>query len=628
MKIRYAHIGPERESSIELPPKAPWIGDYVLAYDESLERTVYMVAPDFHQMGLAYAYDGETFEPVCTTGMHTEDPKQRWQGFYDPSRGGVAAWNFCWESDEPEVFGVLLKDGAVARIETTGEGPQRSEEADETGAVFAFDPARNVTLCLTQLGLWELSADGAWTAKRDGEGLPTEDWKAECHGGTWDPVRERCFFWAVAEDENEDDRFWLWSWDGANLELHANEGMPEELVTGWMNVGPLLCGHPQQGLVAYCGHDGFIAYDGTAWSPWDKDDVFAPKSTQAKIGYDPRLDTFVLGPGDYEPAPGEFPEEQHLFFVRRSDGWQKLGVTVSKSALSELWSKRFGAFSAGKWRAMGNFYLTLLEWDDESGWNELLDKRAQQKLWDGGHADNGAVCLIGLVDCDGVTHTVSNEGHVFRWAGSKWEQLHGEANAMKRRMWASLTWDPQAKRIVVWGGRVKGRKNNDLLFFEDGAWRVSRKKSPKPVGYSRKKNETEIQHQLYWDTTLGCVVRVGWDELALLRDDAWQPCTPEGMAEHNAEEWRGLAHDPKTGTTLVLDLRTGAIAKLTPEGCSPVGSFELPELVRPDHVDEAYAYRCLTDDWAFDAATGLFHAQNPDDQWGHYVLDLKPFFQA
>ena len=627
MKIRFAHIGPERETSIELPPKAEWIGDYVLAFDESLERTVYFVAPDFHEMGHAWAFDGETFEAIGQTDTHTEDPKQRWQGFYDRSRGGVAAWNFCWESDDPEAFGVLLREGASVRIETQGTGPVRSEDADETGAVFAYDPERDVTVCLTQLGLWELDAEGTWSAKRDGEGIPTEDWKNECHGGTWDPVRKRCVFWAVAEDDDENDRFWLWSWDGSTLELHSNDGMPDELVSGWMNVGPVLCGHPEAGLVAFCGHDGFIAFDGSTWSAWQEDEVPAPKSTQAKIAYDPRLDSFVLGPGDYEPEPGGFPEEQHLFFVRRGRTWEKLGVTVAKSPVSELWSKRFGDFSAGRWRMMGNFYLTLLEWHDE-GWTELLDKRAQRDLWDGGNTDDGAVCLIGLVDCDGVTHAVSNEGHVFAWDGSKWEPKHPADDAMKRRMWASMCWDPKAKRIVVWGGRVKGRKNNDLLFFENGAWRLSKQKSPKPSGYSRKKNETEIEHQLYWDTKLEHVVRVGWDELAVLRDEKWEPHTPREMATHNAERWRGLAHDPKSGTTLVIDLQEGTIASITTDACARVATFELPELVRPDHVGEAYAYRCLTDDWAFDPATGLFHAQNPDDRWGHYVLDLKPLFQA
>lgn len=627
MKIRFEHVGPQRETSIELPPKAPWIGDYVLAWDERLERTVYFVAPGFHELGHAYAFDGESFEAIGKSDIRTESPRQRWQGFYDPSRESVVAWNFCWGSDGNEPFGVKMVNGESARIETQGDAPERSEDADETGAVFAYDRKRDVTVCLTQLGVWELDAEGHWTMKRDGEGIPTEDWKSECHGGTWDPVRERCFFWVVAEDDEGDDRFWLWSWDGESLHLQSNDGLPDKLITGWMNVGPVLVGHPRAGLLAYCGHEGFIEFDGTKWIAWEDDEVSAPKSTQAKIAHDPRLDAFVLGPGDYEPAPGDFPEEQHLFWVRRAQTWTKLGVTVAKSPVGELWSKRFGGFSAGRWRQMGNFYLTLLEWSDD-GWTELLDKRAQQGLWDGGNTNDGAVCLVGLVDCDGVTHVVSNEGHVFRWEGSKWEELHGEHNAMKRRMSASVCWDPNARRIVVWGGRVKGRKNNDLLFFEEGTWRVSRKKSPKPSGYSRKKNETEIEHQLYWDAKLECVVRVGWDELAVLRDEKWEPHTPRDMAKHNAEQRRGLAHDPKSGTTLVIDFEKKTIASLTSEACVPVGTYELPELVRPNHVDEAYGYRCLSDDWAFDPATGLLHAQNPDDRWGHYVLDLRPLFQA
>ena len=221
MKIRFEHIGPERETSIELPPKAPWIGDYVLAFDEQLQRTVYMVAPDFHEFGLAFTFDGDAFAPICKIAMHTEDPQQRWQGFHDSSRGGIAGWNVCWDGDDPEAFGVVLRDGSIHRISTQGEGPTRSEDADETGAVFAYDPKREVTACLTQLGLWELDAEGNWSAKRDGEGIPTEDWKNECHGGTWDPVRERCVFWAVAEDDAGDDRFWLWSWDGGIKALVA-----------------------------------------------------------------------------------------------------------------------------------------------------------------------------------------------------------------------------------------------------------------------------------------------------------------------------------------------------------------------------------------------------------------------
>jgi len=626
MKLSYQHAGPARPESIELPPKAPWIGDYVLAYDPGRKQTIYFYSHEFHQLGHAAAFDGRRWAPISETAIRTESPKQRWQGFHDPSRGGVVGWNFTRDDEyQLVVLGVLLKDDEPVVLETSGERPTLDDEAGDVGALFAFDPVRSRTVCLTQTALFELDERGVWT-QHAVEGVPTSDWRDECFGATWDPVAERVVFYLVAEDANEDDRLWHFEWDGRALTLLDDEGLPD-LVTGWMTTGPLVCGHPVHGRVllskrgVFRWDGGWVALEGEA----------PPGTCEAKVCFDGSLGAFFLGPGRYEPEPDAYPKEQVIFYVGTEAGWTKQGVTEAKSAVGELWSKRFGAFVGGTWLHLGNFYLHTVAWTDE-GWVERVGKKQQAELWDGGRGKKHSHVLLDLVDVEGTPTLVSNEGHVFELE-DEWKLVGGPSDELKHRMWAQLAYDAANRRLVVFGGEVRGRRTAHTLVFalDHGAkhartWKKLSKKSPKPLAHGRKKGDRDVTMQLFYDTARKQVTRVGFEEIARLDGDVWVPSQPEGLAELNDLDYRAICHDPESGRTLILSFRTGVLFELG-DRCTKVAEVPLPELRLPSHIDENHAHRALCEDWAFDPETKALHVQNPDDQYGHYVLSLAEVFK-
>ena len=640
MELSFEQDGPARERSIALPPERKFLADYVLVFDEAHERSVYMAAPDFHQFGHAWTYDGAAFTPICTEAVHAESPQQRWQGVWDGARQAVVAWNFGRDAEwRDRTYAVVLRDGAVELLEPGGEQPQRLEDADEVGGCFAYDRKRDVTVCVTGRGVWELGAEGAWKKVRGEEELPTdEDWKEECLGGAWDPRSERTLFYWVCEDEAGDDQLFLWAWDGVTLERLSNEGLPEKLVKGWMNTGPVLVSHPDGAVLLsgwgrpplVVGEAGFEPWGTHGGQPFDPP---RPASAKAAICWDAHLGAFVAGPGSYEPEAGKYPQDQHLFWVGEpGGGFAKLGVTEEKSPIGELGGKRVGGFAAGRWHLMGYSSLGLMAWTPE-GWETVVAPEAQRDLWDGRLRDEAGVnALVGLVDADGTLLAVVNDGQVFALEEGAWVRRAEADDALwKRRMWAHVAWDPEARRVVAWGGEVRGRRSNDVLLLdlEAGAWRKARARSPQPRAYGRPKDEGSVTQQLVWDHGLGALLRIGWEEAAVLEGEVFQPARPAGMAERNARDWRAVASDPKTGETLIVSFEHGTVLRFDLGRCEPVATFTLPrEDLRLGHTNESLAYRVVCEDWAFDAATRRLHVQNGDDRWGHYVLDLGPAFEA
>jgi hypothetical protein len=356
------------------------------------------------------------------------------------------------------------------------------------------------------------------------------------------------------------------------------------------------------------------------------------------MGYDANADVFVLGPGDLEATPGAYPEEQVVFHVFNDGVWTKLGVTAAKSPVGELWAKRFGDFvqvgpeRRSVWRAMGNFYLTLLEFDPAQGWRDLVDQTAFKELWDGGHSDNGSTAQMGIVaDEQGVMRAFANEGdvYVFNEATQEWSRESDKNELLKRRLWARLCWDFAEQRVVLWGGEIKGRKNNHVLIYEDGAWRQCKKSSPKPKGFARKKRERSVEYQLLYDHGLGAVVRFGYEEVAVLQGEILVPSEPEGYGPLNDDAYRAVMSDPATGQTLVFNWQTGVVFRFDLGGCEQLATIDLPDdLILPKHIDKGYSMRTLCDDVAFDPATRTLWCQNPEDAWGTYRVDLGPVFDA
>jgi hypothetical protein len=639
MELTFEQVGPPREASIELPPAREFLADYVLVFDEARRKTVYLAAPNFHRFGHGWTFDGSAFTQLCDEDVHTEGPRLRWQGVWDVGREAVVAWNFAHDSDyQDRVYAVVCEGDAVTLLEPGGEQPAMLEDSDDVGGCFAYDRARKVTVCMTGRGVWELGADERWTKVRDDTDLPTdENWREACFGGAWDPRSQRTLFYWVCEDADGDDQLFLWAWDGETLERLSTDGLPEELVTGWMNTGPVLVTHPD-GAIVLSGWDHpplVVGAEGVEpWEGWEEPcDPPRPASAKAAITWDASLEAFVTGPGEYEPAKGEFPQDQHVFYVGDRGGFRKLGATEAKSALADLWAKRFGAFVGGRWQTMGNFYLTLLEWDDDDGWRLRFDGKEHRDLWDGGGSEKRTHALVGLVEGpNGTPWCVANDGQVFAFEGATWV-ARGEADEKlwKHRMWASLAFDPSEKRLVAWGGEVNGRRSNHVLLFdiEEGRWRKAKKSSPKPRGHGRPKEAGSVAYQLYWDHGLEALVRMGWEEAAVLVGERFEPALPPRMGELSSRHWRAVAADSATGQALVLDFESGAVFRFDLAGCEPVATVALPvDDLRLGHTNEDLAYRVICDDWAFDPATRRLHVQNADDRWGHYTVDLGPAFEA
>lgn len=634
LELKWTHTGPARERSAPVPPKAPWIADYVVAFDEGRQEVVYLYSPEFHQFGAAWAFDGVAWRDLGFEAIRTESPGLRWTGHWDTSREAVVGWNLC-RDDKYELVacGVMLTADGPKVIETTGDGPQRHEGFGEDGVIFAYDRGREVTVVLTKLGLWELDARGAWTKKRDAEGVPQGDWAEACHCAAYDGNGERVLFLLAAEDENEDDRLFAFTWDGETLGLLDNEGLPDGLITGWMNCGPIACTHPEHGVVLHCGNPrGFLRLEGDAWVPMDAAPM-APAGQKFRLAYDEKRELYVLGPGDLEAEPGEYPKEQAVFHVCEDGGWKKLGVTKAESPLKELWSTRLHHMApGGNWFAMGDFYLHLLERDDEGVWQERVGKKAQQDLWDGGHSPKkGTAALAGMAtDADGVLRAFSNEGHVLVLEDGAWVLESGPDELMKRRMWPRVAFDRGAGRIVLWGGEVRGRRNNHVFLLEPGkGWKQSKKKQPKPKAFARKKNEGSVDYTLYFDHGLGKLVRLGYEEIGVLEGEQFTLAEPARLGELNHERWRAVASDPETKQTLVLNWEDGTVFRLHPDGCEPVAKIALPDDFQlPTHIDGHFGYRALCDDWVYDESARKLRSQNPTDQWGQYEVDLSEAFAA
>ena len=226
---------------------------------------------------------------------------------------------------------------------------------------------------------------------------------------------------------------------------------------------------------------------------------------------------------------------------------------------------------------------------------------------------------------------VAESGAVFAFDGDDWTQRCAASAVFKQREEAMLACEPGG-RVLAWGGKLRGRKSNNTLLLEASDWRQLKGKSDKPKDFAAASGRggTTIDFTCTFDTTLGCLVRFGYEEAALLDGETWRGKTPKGYKRAIGPRFfqHVAAHDAESGETLLIDLEGGRISRFDLQGCVELARFDYPAALQPAKQHDTPAWARLRDSFCVDKAGRALKAQVLDDAWGSYRLDLAPAFEA
>jgi hypothetical protein len=634
-KIVWTHHGPPRATSIAVPPTPSLIDWYVLDYDETNRRIVYVCRPDDDARGgEVHAFDGSAWSKVGKKRFELHENLEG--GGWDAHRVGVVAWSFSYdhEAKRHRARGVIASEAGSKKLATTGDDPVVEPEGeDDVGTfdkhgLFAFDRARSVWVCLTRRGVWELDASGAWSKKHDGKIVP-QAWHNESGDGVWDPVAERTAF-LLQTDTNRYELVLL-AWDGAKLERLSMKGLPS-LTIGLFDPIAQIAGHGTHGLVLHAGAGKLFRATKSGWEALPKTNDPPPNMEKACLAWDASRDLFVLGPGKHENAGGSGRND--VFFVLRKDRWERQGVAVVHSPIAKAaYGNAQVVHVGGTWYALGSHSLETWRFDGDA-WKRITDDRV-------GNGKLGGWEKLELVSARGHLHAVMATGAVFALEGDEWKAIAKKDPAFKNRMDFAVAADPNG-RIVVWGGEAKGRKLNDTLFLEGKKWRAAKKSSPQPLDFKHgNKDSTWVDTNMIWDGALGTFVRFGYEEVAVLQpDETWKPYKPKGYKANVSERAAGHvpAHDAVTGETLIVDYagleswqgkgRPPQVLRFDLAAVTPLATLEFPPELLPKKQHDAAAHHALADTSSFDETTRSLFGQVKENATGTYRLDLGPLFDA
>ncbi len=635
MKIAWTHHGPPRATSIEVPPAPTLIDWYALDYDGDREEIVYICRPDDDERGAEiHAFDGKSWSRVTKRRF---DLAENLEGAgWDASRHAIIAWTFAhdYEAKRKRAQGTLITADGSQKLATHGDEPLVMPEGadDDVGTfdkhgLFAFDRDRQVWVCLTRGGVWELDASGAWTKKHDGKLVPPS-WHNESGDGVYDPVGKRTVFLI----QGEENRYALvtLAWDGAKLERLSMKGLPK-LAIGLFDPIAQIAGHGKHGLVLHAGAGKLFVATTSGWDALPKTADAPPNMEKACLAWDAKRDLFVLGPGKHEGAGGS--NRNDVFFVLRDGKWERQGVAIVHSPIK---SASYGnvelAHVGGVWHALGSHSLQTWRFTKDA-WKEITDDTV-------GNGKLGGWELVTLVTTRGRLHAVMQSGAVFALEGNKWQAIVKKEPAFKNRSDYALAADPNG-RLVAWGGEANGRKLNDTLFLEDKRWRVAKRPSPQPADFKHgRKDDVYVGVTMVWDTTLGTFVRFGFEEVAVLApDETWKLYKPKNYKANVSERYYGhyAVHDAQTGETLIVDFaggnpwagdkRAAQVLRFDLGECTPLATIEYPPELAPKRQHDAATFHALADSFSWDETTRSLYAQALEDSAGIYRLDLGELFE-
>ena len=624
LELTWKHAGPPVPSSIEVPPVSIGNYSYALVYDENRQRMVYVRAADHGAKLEAWTFDGRAW--TCDDTPTTNHRGHERHSYYDPDRAAIVSWSvdFDHRARRHLPTAVLVDAASIRNLETSGDPPLLDPSADDTlgssdiGCGITFDPDRRVAVCLARHGVWELDGENVWKRVGDAPGLPAE-WHKDA-GGTYDPVTKRCMFWMQQRGDGYKHR--LYAWDGALSEVSL-DGLPS-LHIGLFDPIAHFIGHPRHGLLLQIGGEhGIWALSGSTWQRLP-DAANPPPRTGGRTGccmphvaIDPH-GTLVLGPGFHDRDRGG-AEPQRVFYVLRDGAWEQQGVVTKQSLVNTLYGHRHHAVANGVWYATAYRALHTV-CCDAAGWREVVDEKTGDKLSNDDRHGGIAGTPDGLL-------AVSQHGAVSRLDGDRYTEVAKGAAAFKERVDFLLAHD--GSRLVAWGGTIKNRKSNDTLWFDGTTWTANKKASPAPT--YKTDAQPYIDFTIVHDTTLGALVRFGYQEAMALVGELWQPITPPSYESLiSARKWSHVpAHDPETGETLLVDFEKAHVIRFDLAGCTVVATFSYPQ----QYIDAANLERRPVHFWFSEAAvympeTRTIESQRAEDQWHRFSLDLGPVFAA
>ena len=592
--LPWRRAGGSDGATLSLPP-APCgeASNYVLAVDEGTGEVLYVCGDSDDNFGLSWVVSEAGFEarnriPLTLRGL----PAQSFQGFYDPSRKGIA----CWTLVDGTARGVLLDSSGANPIEHAGTVPEGPLHCGvEFGAAFGFDRRRNVTVCYGREAIHELDQAGVWTRVAD---IPEPLRPTTCFSGNEAAVFHRgrnqlLVCWA----EWDDTKYRMVWWDGSAAVEADDRGLPER---AFLRHGGPLCEH-EDGIMWLGGAGVSPHVLGSAWAPL-ADTVTGeppPKISEARGCRSEK--GCVLGPGSYDMDAGE-RKRLHVFYhyedgVYRREGERRVGTGTATRP------RRLSATKGGLWAVDADW--TTRHRPTDAAWQTVSGACTERDP------------LIALASTGDALWGVARGGAVYVWDGSEWDERASRSIVFGD--WEPLVAAEPSGRLVAWGGHDGHSRYrcDDTLVFEQGAWRMVAD-AGSPGGASPR---PRVGHALYWDSFFGAVTAYGDGGIAILEGDRWRSLCADSFASKVHRSERVIVHDAMSGETLGVDLHELRVARIDAAGetvVADVAEAGATVDLRPAEMTE----RPLSCDWVYDPVEQALSLFVDDELEEEYILDL------
>lgn len=625
-QLAFVSLAPLGEPEEPLPPAPRVPANYGLVFSPGHRALVYAPTGEHvHCAGLAWTFDGSAWRPLASGTARADSVEQPWRALWDTARQSVVLWSWDFSSGP---FGVVVAEGDTPPLVLssrgagegllTGDTPVRATDTrwDGCSAIFGFDSARGVTVCVNQAGLWELEGN-VWR-RRDValDALPKEiagsGFTSNGFGALYDTAHGRVIFWAQEHDE---DTLSLVAWDGRTLSALDTTGLPDSLCS-WRS-GFAVGDHPAHGVVVLADGELFaLRAPAGGFESLGKAADAPPAFSAAHLVFDPLLGELCLGPQNTET-------KAHRFFFFNGTRWRALGRAVTPSALNDLGSHPLFAQSARGSYAVGRDGL-VASWDGRE-WRMVLSGDAVERVFE-------APIQLAARAWNDQVHAISNDGAVYRLdedtgEGLRWTRVVPKSADFGAASWPLMAYDPTRGLLVVWGERKRSKGRKDETFVCDGrAWTKAKKGKEKPEGLDA---EDSGYFTLFFEPAARCVARLSGTQVALFDGETWSH-TPHADGKL-AVAWD---HTPcvVAGRSDVLLVRRHVsepeVVRLRRRGdrytLTVVGTFEPPISRDPNSTGGNAAF----DFGWFDAASGRYVAHFEDDARWTFALELSALFDS
>lgn len=629
------------ESSTDDLPPAPrgWSDDDALVFDRARQRLVYLRSADYHEHAEVWEMGDAGAWSKAHDALRVE-VEQPWVGLWDEGRGGVACWTvrYAHEARRRMPVGLFVGADGVEEIADGGDAevPEPRTLRDRS-AIFGYDLARERTVMITPERVYSLDTSGRWEREYTfGAGEIAPQWRnASSSRAVWDHAGERLI---VSVVDDEDDALRLYTYDGEAFAALTQEGLPpaEAFYDHWKAAGFALASSPTQGVVVVLGEPlGTWRLDegGQRWSRVaTSDEPMRPNDVEA--AFDERDGSLWLGPGSYALSPGERTRGQHLMYRMSQGSWRVLGDLDRPSPTDD--SRAVVAAHGGEMFVLKRRYDALTLSVAGSGrCRSLVDEAAAAQARAGLGFGDDAVVEAAAVDGEGRLHAFFQDGSVARWDGGAWARVcEASPKVFKAREEFVVGWDHGAGHFVAWGGKVNKRASPSTFYLLEAGWKKEKKSSPRPS--VRRADGVEPRGNagtwtLTYDPHEGAMVRVGFADVAVLRDGVWVAHVPQGYDVFHESFSPLPVYDVAREEVLLLDPWGRGIWRLDYGGLRQVGEMTYHEaMANPDRGTYDRVPRPLfrANCHAWDHAGGALMAQGEESASLQFALELGEVFEA